>query len=139
MPANNEQIYMEQSQTVENEYTVGDKVYYKGTGETFENGDRLEHGKQGKVVGPATSERCGGTGVAVLFSGNKGVVYSYLTQARCRRSAHPQLPASLTDPLPSNHNTFGGAQVSREPPPPVPVDHPPNHTMANAQVRTDAC
>ena len=107
MPENNEQIYMEQSQTFENGYTVGDKVYYMGTGETFENGDRLEHGTQGKVVGPATSERCGGTGVAVLFSGNKGVVDCDLTQARRRRSAHPQLPVSLADPLPINHNAFG--------------------------------
>ena len=98
---------MEQSQTFENGTTVGDKVYYKGTGETFENGDRLEHGTQGEVVGPVTSERYGGTGVAELFSGNKGVVDCDLTQARRRRSAHPQLPASLADPLPSNHNTFG--------------------------------
>ena len=107
MPENNEQIYMEQSQTFESGHTAGDKVSYTGTGETFENGDRLEHGTQGMVMGPASSERCGGTGVAVLFSGNKGVVDCDLTQARRRRSAHPQLPVSLADPLPINHNAFG--------------------------------
>ena len=107
MPENNEQIYMEQSQTVENEYTVGDKVYYTGTGETFENGDQLDQGTQGMIVRPATSERCGGTGVVVLFSGNKDVVDCDFTQARRRGSAHPQLPVSLADPLPINHNAFG--------------------------------
>ena len=41
MPVNREQMHMEQSQTVDNEvYTVGDMVYYTGTGLTFENGDR---------------------------------------------------------------------------------------------------
>ena len=31
--------------------------------ETFENGDRVEDGKQGEVVGPATSESHKGKGV----------------------------------------------------------------------------
>lgn len=48
---------------------VSDKVYYTGTSETFQSGNRLEHGKQGDVVGPSTSERHRGKGkgVAVLF------------------------------------------------------------------------
>ena len=33
-------------------YTVGEHVYFTGTSETFENGDQVEHGKQGEVVGP---------------------------------------------------------------------------------------
>jgi hypothetical protein len=83
MPVNREHMYMEQSQTVENEtYTVGDMVHYTGTGKTFENGDRLEHGKQGEVVGPATSERCGGRGLAVLFPGNEGALDCCFTEAR---------------------------------------------------------
>ena len=86
MPVNREQMSMEQSQTVDNEvYTVGDKVYYTGTGETFEDGDRLGHGKQGEVVGPATSKSYRGKGVAVLFPGNKGAINCFLTNVR-----HPQ-------------------------------------------------
>ena len=63
-------------------YVVGDKVYYTGTGQTFKDGDRLEHGKQGEVVGPATCEELKGKGVAVLFPGNKGAINCYLTKAR---------------------------------------------------------
>ncbi len=48
-------------------YTVGEQVYYTGTSETLESGDRVEHGKQGEVVGPATSENHKGKGVAVFF------------------------------------------------------------------------
>ena len=33
-------------------YVVGEQVYFTGSGETFESGDWLEHGKQGEVVGP---------------------------------------------------------------------------------------
>ena len=63
-------------------YVVSDKVYYTGTGDTFDDGDRLEHGKQGEVVGPATSERCGGRGLAVLFPGNEGALDCCFTEAR---------------------------------------------------------
>ena len=64
MPANNEQIYMEQSQTVENDHTFGDKVYYTGTGKTFENGDWIQYGSQGKVEGPVNGEELQGEGDA---------------------------------------------------------------------------
>ena len=74
-------------------YVVGDKVCYMGTGETFDSGNRLEHGKQGEVVGPATSETHRGKGVAVLFPGNKGAINCYLTNVRACR--HPQLPVAL--------------------------------------------
>ena len=50
---------------------AGDKVYYTGTSETFQSGNRLEHGQRGEVMGPTTSERQRGKGVAVLFPGNK--------------------------------------------------------------------
>ena len=89
MPVNREQMHMEQSQTVDNEvYTVGDMVYYTGTGLTFENGDRLEHGKQGEVTGPATSERTGGRGLAVLFPGNDEAQMRAM-QARKRLRSKP--------------------------------------------------
>ena len=73
---------MGHSQTFDNGYTIGDKVYYTGASATFESGNRLEHGKQGEVVGPATGERHRGKGVKLLFPGNKGWIECYLTQAR---------------------------------------------------------
>ena len=67
-------------------YTVGEQVYYTGASETFESGNQLEHGKQGEVVGPATSESLKGKGVAVLFPGNKDAVDCFLDSVRrCRR------------------------------------------------------
>ena len=39
-------------------YVMSDKVYFTGASETFENGDRLEHGTQGEVVGPAIPASC---------------------------------------------------------------------------------
>ena len=73
-------------------YVVNDKVYYTGTGGIFKDGDRLEHGKQGEVVGPATSEELKGKGVKLLFPGNKGAINCFLTNVR-RLCRHPQLSA----------------------------------------------
>ena len=75
-------------------YVVGDNLYYTGASETFQSGDRLEHGDQGEVVGPAISEQSQwGKGVALLFPGNKGAINCYLTNVRACR--HPQLPVAL--------------------------------------------
>ena len=68
-------------------YTVGEQVYYTGTSETFERGDRLEHGKQGEVVGPTACESHTGNGLVVQFAGHP--CNCYLSQVRCR--AHPHL------------------------------------------------
>ena len=75
-------------------YTVGEQVYFTGTSQTFERGDRLEHGKQGEVVGPATLESLRGKGVDVRFHGNAGLVSCYPTQVRRRRrrAATPTAP-----------------------------------------------
>ena len=75
-------------------YTVGEQVYYTGTSETVENGDQLEHGKQGEVVGPAACKRHRGKGVQVRFPGNNGAVSCYLYQVhhRRRRAATPTAP-----------------------------------------------
>ena len=81
-------------------YMAGDKVYYTGTSETFQSGNRLEHGQQGEVMGPTTSERQRGKGVAVLFPGNKGAINCYLTKAR--RLPPPTAPrCPIADPLPN--------------------------------------
>ena len=80
-------------------YTVGEQVYFTGAGKTFESGDRLEHGKQGEVVGPAASESTKGKGVKVHFPGNKEAINCSLTdvrRCRCRSAAQPHLPAEPT-------------------------------------------
>ena len=91
-------------------YVVGEQVYYTGASQattweeqvyytggavkTFENGDRVEHGKQGKVVGPMSSEGLEGTGgVAVLFPGNEGAIECYLTEVRRHAATPPPSPA----------------------------------------------
>ena len=67
-------------------YVPGEQVYYTGSSKSFKDGDRLEHGKQGEVVGPATSETLKSKGVAVLFPGIKGAIDCFLTTVRrCRR------------------------------------------------------
>ena len=74
-------------------------------------GDKLVHGQQGKVVGPATLERHKGKGVAVLFSGNKDRVPLFLTEVR-RRRADPAAPAAPnpTPPLFPSRLRWSGAR-----------------------------
>ena len=92
-------------------YTVGEQVYFTGTSVTFEDGDQLEHGKQGEVVGPATAKSHKGKGVLVRFPGIKlgGIMTQcYLNSVR-RRRRH----AATTDP---HHPSC--------PPTPVPLPYP---------------
>jgi len=95
-------------------YKVGDKVLFTGASETFSNGDKLVHGHQGEVVGPATLKRHKGNGVAVRFPGNKGDVECLLTQVRRRHAAtakparpppHPT-PAPLFPPAPERGQAY---------------------------------
>ena len=51
-------------------YSVGEKVYFTGESQTWEDGDNLAHGQKGEIIGPAdasTLER--GEAVHVLFPG----------------------------------------------------------------------
>ena len=67
-------------------YTVGEQVYHTGAGHTFEDGHRLVHGEQGKVVGPARVQSCHkGRGVDVSFPGSKLTGSCALDQVRRRR------------------------------------------------------
>ena len=83
-------------------YVLGEQVYYTGTSETFEDGDRLEHGEQGEVVGPAIWKSHRGKGVAVSFPGcSKDLIICYLNHVRRRRRrtatrAAPAAPCSCT-------------------------------------------
>ena len=69
-------------------YTVGDKVFYTGAGYTFANGDKVVHGQQGEVAGPATRELTG-KGVELRFPGNNGDIGCPLTWVS--RAAPPQV------------------------------------------------
>ena len=68
-------------------YKVGEKVFLTAASETFPSGNKLVHGQQGEVGGPATAETHKGMGVAVRFPGNKTWVGCYLTQVRRLRAA----------------------------------------------------
>ena len=78
-------------------YTVGEKVFFTGSSQTFADGDKVVHGQQGEVTGPATLEGYKGKGVCVLFPGNKGNVHCYLTTVR-RPSLCPRRPANPAAP-----------------------------------------
>ena len=73
-------------------YTVGDKVFFTGTSQTFADGDKLVHGQQGEVTGPATAETHKGKGVKVRFSGIKINVECYLGEVRRPRAAPAATP-----------------------------------------------
>ena len=68
-------------------YTVGEKVFFTGANETVSTGDKIVHGQQGEVTGPATLETLKGKGVAVRFPGNKGNIECYLNTVRRLRAA----------------------------------------------------
>ena len=83
-------------------YTVGEQVYFTWTSESFENGDQVEHGKQGEVVGPGTT----GEGVLVRFPGNKGEINCHLDHVRRgRRHAQPPAAANHHPSCPSSQPT----------------------------------
>ena len=62
-------------------YKVGKKVLFTGASETVSTGDKLVHGQQGEVTGPATLAHKG-KGVALLFPGNKRNIECDLTTVR---------------------------------------------------------
>ena len=71
---------------------MGDKVFFMGANETFDDGNKVVHGQQGEVTGPATLEHHKGPGVAVRFPGNTGMVNCRLTQVRRLRAAPAASP-----------------------------------------------
>ena len=77
-------------------YTVGEKVFYTGLNHTFPNGDKLVHGQQGEVVGPATLETHKGKGVSVRFPGNKNSLSCRLTSVRRLSSLRSHQPLCAT-------------------------------------------
>ena len=79
-------------------YTVGEKVFFTGASQTVSNGDKLVHGQQGEVTGPATLETHKGKGVAVRFPGNKFNVNCPLTSVRRLRAAPAATPPRACAP-----------------------------------------
>ena len=71
-------------------------MFYTGTSQTWDDGDKLMHGRQGEVTGPATLEGYIGVRVSVRFPGNKGNVECWLTSVRRLRAA----PAATPPPAP---------------------------------------
>ena len=67
-------------------YKVGEKVFFTGASETSDDGEKLVHGQQGEVVGPAAGED-GEEGLMVLFPGNTDGVECDLTEVRRLRAA----------------------------------------------------
>ena len=65
-------------------YKVGEKVFFTAASQTLSNGDKLVHGQQGEVTGPATAEMHKSKGVNVLFPGNKGNISCHFTSVRRR-------------------------------------------------------
>ena len=73
-------------------YKVGEKVFFTAASQTLSPGDKVVHGQQGEVTGPATLEGYIGKGVNVRFPGNKGLVACWLTHVRRLRAAPAATP-----------------------------------------------
>ena len=80
-------------------HDLGEQLYFTGSNQTFESGDKLVHGQQGEVAGPATHESVKGKAVAVLFPGNKGSISCHLYQVRRPRAAPAAYPHAYVAPL----------------------------------------
>ena len=77
-------------------YEVGDKVFFTGASQTFGSGNKVVHGQQGEVTGPANGENSKGKGVTALFPGNKGSVNCYLTSVRLWYPSEARLRRHVT-------------------------------------------
>ena len=66
-------------------------MFYTAASQTVSTGDKLVHGQQGEVKGPAIGDWAG-KGVEVLFPGNKDSIDCLLTQVRRLRTASAAKP-----------------------------------------------
>ena len=73
--------------------TVGDKVFYTDSSDTFDDGNKVVHGQQGEVTGPVTLEGYQGKAVNVFFSSTKVSVSCFLDEVSrlhaAPRRCHP--------------------------------------------------
>ena len=89
---------------------VGEKVFLVVASQTLSNGDKVVHGQQAEVGGPATVETHKGKGVCVRFPGNKFGVDCDLTTVRRLRAA------SAATPPPAPHTRDAAWTPSARPP-----------------------
>ena len=73
-------------------YKVGEKVFFTGRNETFDDGNTVVRGQQGEVTGPANAEGYIGIGMGVRFPGNTGNISCYPSEVRRLRAASPATP-----------------------------------------------
>ena len=74
---------------------LGEKLYYTGANQSFDNGDRVVHGEQGEVMGPGNAVR-----LRIQFPNNKGNVGCLLASVSrspptTRRLAPAPLPGGF--------------------------------------------
>ena len=93
---------------------MGEKVFFTGLSDTFASGNKVVHGQQGEVVGPATLESHKGKGVKVLFPGNTLNIECYLTEVR-----RPPLRLCCPHPPPPAPRTRDAVATAPAPAPPL--------------------
>ena len=98
-------------------YTVGEKVLYTAASQTLSNGDKLVHGQQGEVTGPADAESVEGKGVNVRFPGNTGNVSCLLTEVRRLRTASAATPPTPPTRDAAHTRAFPRQHLPRHPSP----------------------
>ena len=72
-------------------YKLGDMLYNTAESETFPSGNRVVHGAQGQVVGPAMTHE--GKGLQLMFEGNTSPITFHID--KLSRDPPPPLPAAL--------------------------------------------
>lgn len=73
---------------------VGDERFFTGESFRWVDGDKLQYGARGKVVGPAPPDDDGDVYLSVLFPGNTSHIDILLSEARCRHCPAGALRAS---------------------------------------------
>lgn len=58
---------------------MGEKLYFQGRTQFFEDGDRVVYGEMGEVMGPVVSGPVESKGLAMHFPGNKGNANCHLS------------------------------------------------------------
>ena len=58
---------------------MGEALYFTGPSQTLSSGDKVVHGQQGEIFGPAMVEPWKDTGLAMQFQGNTLPVDCFLT------------------------------------------------------------
>ena len=99
-------------------WEVKDLPYFTGKSQTFDDGDKLVHGQQGEMTGPAILESHKGKGVKVLFPGNKGGIDCLLTEVR-RLHADSASPTTRHRCRPTSQRTSLSHCIAPAPPPPA--------------------